>query len=820
MKTINIKFVVSLWLFTTVCFLIETTVVMAQTSVRRVPTHTNQAYSHHAPPPPPSEFLINCSGAPDPGNTLSTSNPVCANVEFTLSLQNSGGSGVNYQWQSNTGAGFADIPGATDATLTTTEAVGTNYQCIVTCTNSGLFTASSNLLVAVSNSSGCPLTVTPGGTATQIAQTLLGPGVTVSNATMNCTSNAYGIFTGGLAHLGLNEGIVLTSGSAVDLIGPNNSWFQSTPNYTPGDTDLSVLSGNPTFDECWISFDFIPTCDTVAFDYVFGSEEYPEYVNSPFNDVFAFFISGPGIIGTQNIALVPGANIPIAINNVNDGFFDSCAAILPGPCTNCQYYVNNCEGNAVQYDGYTTALAASAAVTVGQTYHLKLSIADASDYVYDSGVMLESKSLSCVSTAVLEDAIRGCQDGDVRFCRSGSTAEAHTVHFTIGGTAVMGVDYYPIADSVVIPAGQQCTIFDIFPTDVATGTIKTVVLTTTDFNVLTVNILDGVSVTTSVEVEGVCGYSTIEASGAETYTWSPADGLTATTGETVIASPSVTTTYTVVGRITQSGCSDTTTVTVNAGQPLSIYYRDADGDGYGNANVSVYYCQVPAGYVTNSTDCNDANSSVHPGATEVCGNNIDDNCNGQVDENCGGSCAVPTGLTVVKITATSAKLKWNEVEGAEGYKVRYKVIGTNEWNHPVTSNPSKPLSNLLPNTTYKWKVKTYCTIEPNLMSDWSAEQTFTTGSLKSDASSREVIFEVYPNPFSSSASILFSVWQDSRVQIELYDLTGRKLQTVLDENVAAGNQEVNLNRNQLHSGIYLIKLSINSDVMMKKVVIE
>ncbi|HUM46450.1 MAG TPA: choice-of-anchor L domain-containing protein, partial [Chitinophagales bacterium] len=188
-------------------------------------TTENPAKDSSSPPPPPGEFLIDCTGAPDPGNTLVSINPVCANIEFTLSLQNSGGPGVTYQWQSNTGGGFADIAGATDATLTTSQSVGTNYQCIVTCTNSDLFTVSSGILVAVANSAGCPLTVVPGGTATQIAEQLLGPGVTVSNATLNCTSNAYGVFTGGLANLGLNEGIVLTSGSAVDLIGPNNSWF-------------------------------------------------------------------------------------------------------------------------------------------------------------------------------------------------------------------------------------------------------------------------------------------------------------------------------------------------------------------------------------------------------------------------------------------------------------------------------------------------------------------------------------------------------------------------------------------------------------------
>src|SRR5207344_232878 len=99
----------------------------------------------------------------------------------------------------------------------------------------------------------------------------------------------------------------------------------------------------------------------------------------------------------------------------------------------------------------------------------------------------------------------------------------------------------------------------------------------------------------------------------------------------------------------------------------------------------------------------------------------------------------------------------------------------------------------------------------------SAVQTFTTGSLKADASYGEAFFEVYPNPVTSTATISFSIAQDSYVQIELYDITGSKLQTVLDANVSAGSQVIGLNRDQLNAGIYFLRLSLNNEVMMKKV---
>ncbi len=68
----------------------------------------------------------------------------------------------------------------------------------------------------------------------------------------------------------------------------------------------------------------------------------------------------------------------------------------------------------------------------------------------------------------------------------------------------------------------------------------------------------------------------------------------------------------------------------------NIFYQDSDNDGYGNVESSVFALTKPAGYVSNSTDCNDGNLNINPAASEICGNLIDDNCNGQIDENCSG----------------------------------------------------------------------------------------------------------------------------------------------------------------------------------------
>ena len=91
-----------------------------------------------------------------------------------------------------------------------------------------------------------------------------------------------------------------------------------------------------------------------------------------------------------------------------------------------------------------------------------------------------------------------------------------------------------------------------------------------------------------------------------------------------------------VSEICGNGIDDNCNGSVDEGCVLYTFYRDADGDTYGNIAETAfsYNATTPAGYVTNSTDCNDANSAVNPGATEVCGNGMDDNCNGSTDEGC------------------------------------------------------------------------------------------------------------------------------------------------------------------------------------------
>jgi hypothetical protein len=263
------------------------------------------------------------------------------------------------------------------------------------------------LIAAAFIPSGFAQTITTNRTAAQLANALTGPGVTVTNPTLNCPGSANGSYTGGTGVLGIGNGILLTTGSASAVSNPG-SYFESTANNTPGDADLtSLITGLNTFDACVLEFDFVPSGDSIAFRYQFASEEYPQYTCTQFNDVFGFFISGPGYVGKKNIALVPNTNIPVAINSVNGGSatglgtIATCNAMGTGSPFSA-YFINHASSSAnPAYDGFTTVLVAKAAVQPCSTYHFKLGVADASDPVLSSGVFLQESSLTVLPPVIL-----------------------------------------------------------------------------------------------------------------------------------------------------------------------------------------------------------------------------------------------------------------------------------------------------------------------------------------------------------------------------------------------------------------------------------
>ena len=230
---------------------------------------------------------------------------------------------------------------------------------------------------------------------------LLGGGVTAINHTFQGEPSQIGWFNAINTPLGIDSGIVMACGDIYTLDPIVGSSFPFLPNTVTDPDLLAVANSVPgligqTFsvssigDVAVLEFDFIPTSDSMEFRYAFGSQEYFAWENSSFNDVFGFFLSGPGIAGPWdngaiNLAYIPNTNpqLPITVSSVN--------SVTP---INQQYFVDNQSGLNIIADvkGFTTVLTAQALVQCGETYHIKLAIADGSDQSLNSYVWLEAGS--------------------------------------------------------------------------------------------------------------------------------------------------------------------------------------------------------------------------------------------------------------------------------------------------------------------------------------------------------------------------------------------------------------------------------------------
>ena len=314
----------------------------------------------------------------------------------------------------------------------------------------------------------------------------------IAGVTYDGQGSQIGTFSNGLTNVGFATGMVMATGDVSVCPGPNDQ-DNASAGFGIGtpDADLGTLTGGATFDMANIEFDFTPTQSPLTFEFVFASEEYCEYVNTAFNDVFGFFISGPGILGNGNIALVPATTTPVAINNVNH-LTNSGLYVNNTPASGTLCGQNPANGIAVselQFDGYTRKMTATANVQVCQTYHIKLKIADVGDGIFDSAVFLKSGSFDAGGNASVEwvvngnpdddDVFEGCGTVQLVFTRVGSNPNVPlVVQYTISGTATPGLDYVPIPASVVIPPGQTTVTIPVtILTDALLEGQETVIIT-------------------------------------------------------------------------------------------------------------------------------------------------------------------------------------------------------------------------------------------------------------------------------------------------------------------------------------------------------
>ena len=401
---------------------------------------------------------------------------------------------------------------------------------------------------------------------------LLGNGVSASNITFSGDPTQIGFFNGVNSNIGLDSGVVMCTADIATIVpgGSGTDNFGTDPNLT--DSDLIAVAqsvtSNPsanqitvTHDLADLNFDFQVVGDTVEFEFVFASNEYLAWVNSQYNDVFSFFLSGPGISGPYsspagfpngavNVALIPGTADPITISSVHPGL-------------NSQYYIDNPgPGNTtVDLNGFTTVVKVKYPVECGENYHFRFAIADCGDGTLASAVFLKAGSLGSDGVGVSSFAnFAGVQGntigeacGQAGFVFSSSNInEPDTLRFTIAGNAEMFDDYLSFPDSIILPIGVASdTIWVTILQDYVfedMDTLEITLLGNLGCNTATLYIqnINQLNASLTVDSINICPPETGQlvaeiAGGWEPYyvSWNNNGGI----GDTVVVSPDITTFY-------------------------------------------------------------------------------------------------------------------------------------------------------------------------------------------------------------------------------------------------------------------------------------
>ena len=387
-----------------------------------------------------------------------------------------------------------------------------------------------------------------GGTATAVVNAMIGGGLTVSNATITCPSAAYGTFTNGAStNIGIPSGIVLTTGNVNTLNGAGSTfWSTDSPGGNCNDAQLGSLEPLADYDCCILEFDIVPACTTLQIRFVFGSEEYPEWVSSGYNDAFGFFVTGPnpsgGNYNNTNVATLPNNTTIVSIDNVNANL-------------NSAYYINNSTGTSIVLDAFTTVLTRNVSVTPCQSYHFKLAIADAGDPIFDSGVFIDF--LDCLNSvsATTSTTPVSCVGNDgsaTATVSAGFPPYTYSWNTTPPQTTATATGLAPGTYTVIVDDAGACT-----PPITQTVTVVNGSTTITPVFTQVAPICAGTSFTLpSTSNNGVIGIWTpaIDNSTTSTYTFTPNAGQCANSATmTVTVTPATLPNFTQIAPICAGG---------------------------------------------------------------------------------------------------------------------------------------------------------------------------------------------------------------------------------------------------------------------------
>ncbi|MBL7882889.1 MAG: choice-of-anchor L domain-containing protein [Bacteroidia bacterium] len=539
---------------------------------------------------------------------------------------------------------------------------------------------------------------------TLIQNMFVGSGVTVFNVTHSGPPNSIAAF-GGTTNLGVSSGILMSTGSVSVAYGPNFSGSSTVgaTGIVSLDTDLTSIASGTLYDANILEFDFIAISDTVIFNYVFASEEYPEYVLSGFNDVFGFFVSGINPSGgnyiAQNFALVPGTSSPVSINTINAS-------------VNSAYFFDNITppGSTIQYDGFTTPLIAKFAVQCGTVYHIKIAITDVFDSTWDSGLFFEEFSFASIGTpaplvsGIVSNSLGPITDGSVVIFSNGS----YDSKFDTVKVAPIDVNGY--YEFISIPPGNY--IVKAFPNKLIYP------------NAITTYYGDDFVWDTALIIGQTCGIS---------YVYD----ITIIEGEVLVGPGGLS------GKITEGN-----NFTRLEGDPIP--------------GIDVKLGRNPGGQIISSTQ------------TDASGN------------------------------YTFLNVPYNDgaVNGIS-YTVYVDMPGLGrDSSYVIVLNSSSPNADSL----------NYLADSTTIYVNSNPQTVISNYSL-----AKQNKFNVYPNPFKENITVSYSLNANAEVKLEVYNVLGEKVQSIVNTNQQAG--EYNYNTiNNLNSGVYFVSLSVNGKISTQRII--
>ena len=268
--------------------------------------------------------------------------------------------------------------------------------------------------------------------------------VSVSGGNFATGEKSYGYFDGTGTTFPFQNGIILSTGKINNAPGPNGYLSDDGGGMGwNGDPDLNDALGlSNTFNATVLEFDFIPLGNRISFDYIFSSEQYlssPSSNQCNYTDGFAFLLKRNGDISYQNLAVIPGTTTPVKVNTVRG----------PGticPPANAAYFdAFNGTNHPTNFNGQTKVLKAESDVIPGQTYHIKLVIADEGNYRYDSAIFLGGGSFNFTIDI-----------GDDRLIANGNPL-CQGENLAVNATQVGATGYQWFQNTVAIPGATNST---------------------------------------------------------------------------------------------------------------------------------------------------------------------------------------------------------------------------------------------------------------------------------------------------------------------------------------------------------------------------